>query len=371
MALSKGSTLAIDGGRPAVTGELKPFNTIGKEEAKAAYEATLKGPLSGYLGGQRTGGYYVERLERAWEEAFNVKHAVSCNSATSGLLLSCLAAGVDGNSTVVTTPFTMSATAAAPAFLGAKVLFDDIEADTFSLWSDYKGTVITTNLFGHPARQTLGSFVIEDNAHGIFAKDDGYYSGTIGNIGVFSGNIHKQIHCGEGGMCVTNDSALADRMRLFRNHSEMAGLPPGLNLRLTEVQAAIWYQQLLKGPKIVAERIEIADFLIDATKDWPGMIVPPTIREGCTHSFYMVAWKVALDRKNFVAAMRAEGVPLGCGYVQPLYHLPAFKKGAEPVNCPLAETMWSTMLVTYENCGFSPTKLQLKQFAEAFKKVCG
>ncbi len=360
--------LARDGGKPAVTGELKPYCTIGREEAEAAYEATLTGPLSGYLGGQRTGGYHVERLERAWEEAFNVKHAVSCNSATSGLLLSCLAAGVDGSSTVVTTPFTMSATAAAPAFLGAKVLFDDIEADTFSLWSDYKGTVITTNLFGHPARQTLGNFVIEDNSHGIFAKDDGYYSGTIGNIGVWSSNIHKICQSGEGGICTTNDDGLADAMRLARNHGEMAGGRPGLNLRMTEVTAAILYQQLLKGPKIVAERVEIAEAMTDMVRDMP-MLVPPVVREGCSSSYYIWALKCTLNRKEFVAAMQAEGVPLGCGYVQPLYHLPAFRNGAIPAHCPIAETMWSIGLITYENCAASPTTKQLKQYAEAFRKV--
>lgn len=365
------SKLAIDGGKPAVTGTLKPFNTIGREEAKAAYDATLKGPLSGYLGGHRTGGYHVERLERAWEEKFNVKHAVSCNSATSGLLLAAMAGGVGPDSVVVTTPFTMSATAAVPAFLGAKVRFDDIEADTFSLWSDYRGFVITTNLFGHPARQTLGSFVIEDNAHAIYAKDGERYAGTIGDIGVFSTNIHKIIQSGEGGICVTNDAELAVRMRLARNHSEMAGRGPGLNLRMTEVTAAILYQQLLKGPKIVAERIEIAEAMTEMVKDLPGLF-PPAVREGCTHSYYIWALKCIWNRKKFVAAMRAEGVPLSEGYVQPLYHLPAFK--TDPVHwgtvhCPIAETMHNSALVTYENCAVTPTAKQLKQFGEAFRKV--
>ncbi len=360
--------LAIDGGKPAVTGHLKPFNTIGFEEAKAAYDTVRYFPLSGYLGGNKTGGYHVERLERAWEEALNVKHAVSCNSATSGLLLACIAGGIGVDTTVVTTPTTMSATAAAPAFLGAKVVFDDIEADTFSLWSDFKGTVITTNLFGHPARQTLGSFVIEDNAHAIYAQDGNRYAGTLGQIGVFSSNVHKHLSNGEGGVCVTDDAELADRMRLARNHSEMAGLGPGLNLRMTEVSAAILYQQLLKGPQIVAERVEIAEAMTEMVRDMP-MLIPPVVREGCTHSYYIWALKCTLDRKRFVAAMRAEGVPLGEGYVKPLYHLPAFKNGAIPAHCPIAETLHNVCLITYENCAVSPTKKQLKQYGEAFRKV--
>lgn len=365
------SKLAIDGGKPAVTQPLKPFNTIGYEEAKAAYDTVRYFPLSGYLGGNKTGGYHVERLERAWEETFRVKHAVSCNSATSGLLLACIAGGVGPDSVVVTTPASMSATAAAPAFLGAKVRFDDIEADTFSLGEgDIKNVVITTNLFGHPARPVESAFLIEDNAHAIFAKDGDRFSGTIGNIGVFSSNVHKHCSSGEGGVCVTNYDGCAERLRLARNHSEMAGMGPGLNLRMTEVTAAILYQQLLKGPQIVSERVEIAESLIDMSKDWPGMLIPPTTREGCSHSFYMVAWKSTLDRKRFVQAMQSEGVPFREGYVEPLYRLPAFKGCGLPAHCPIAETMHYASMITYENCAVTPTKKQLRQFREAFRKVC-
>ena len=86
-------------------------------------------------------------------------------------------------------------------------------------------------------------------------------------------------------------------MRLARNHSEMAGGGPGLNLRMTEVTAAILYQQLLKGPKIVAERIEIAEAMTDMVRDMP-MLVPPTVRDGCTHSYYIWALKCTLNRKD-------------------------------------------------------------------------
>src|SRR5262245_14209881 len=113
------SSLAINGGKPAVQGTLAPFHTIGKREAEAAYNAVLRYPLSGYLGGHRDGGYHVEALEWTWQETFNVQHAIACNSATSGLLMACAAAGVGPGSTVSTSPFTMSGTIAPAVMLGA------------------------------------------------------------------------------------------------------------------------------------------------------------------------------------------------------------------------------------------------------------
>src|SRR5262250_2899322 len=105
------SKLALQGGKPAVTEPLRRFNMIGYDEALAASEAVMKGPLSGYLGGERHGGYHVERLEKTWAEMFGVRHAVACNSATSGILIACMAIGVQGK-TIRTTPYTMSGTVA-------------------------------------------------------------------------------------------------------------------------------------------------------------------------------------------------------------------------------------------------------------------
>src|SRR5215468_683302 len=114
--LTKNATrLALKGGKPAISEPLRRFNTIGHEEAVAASEAVMTKPLSGYLGGEKHGGYYVERLEEAWADMFSVKHAIACNSATSGILIACMAVDVKGR-TVRTTPYTMSGTVA-PATL--------------------------------------------------------------------------------------------------------------------------------------------------------------------------------------------------------------------------------------------------------------
>lgn len=358
-------------------GELKPFNTIGREEAAAAVTAIRCGPLSGYLGGVRQGGYCVERLENEFAGALGVKRAIAVNSATSGLLIACMAAGIGYGDKVTTTPFSMSATAAVPAFLGANITFQDITEDIFDIWPsmstfDVPNAVIVTNLFGHPAKLQAWrrlcddhrSVLIEDNAQAPFASEYAHYAGTMGHMGVFSFNVHKHLHAGEGGIVVTDDSDLADRLALARNHAEMASPYLGLNLRMTEVTAAIANAQLHKRGRIIAERIEIAETLTDMVKGLPGL-TPPIVRDGCRHVYYCWALKIDKDRKQFVDYMRGRGVPLREGYVDPLYRLPAFQRFAR--SCPVAEKMHDETLVLYENCAWSPTVKQLKEMGEAFK----
>ena len=363
---------------PLVTGHIKPFNTIGKVEAMAAMTAVMNGPLSGYLAGKERGGRNVCALEDAWCEMFGVRHAVACNSATSALLAACDAVGVNSENDVITTPFTMSATAAAPAFLGADIRFVDVDPETFSLAGPFQRNyrtqaMIVTNLFGHPAplkrsREMADRFkwyLIEDNAQSPFAMEHGKYAGTIGHIGVWSLNIHKPIQCGEGGICTTDDDGLAAKMRAFINHGEHVSDRIGLNLRMPVVCAAIALTQLRRGKQIVAERVEQAEAIIAAIGDIPGLR-PPVVRDGCTHVYYTIPFLVERNRAEFCGALREEGVPIEEGYVDPLYRMPAFAGLARP--CPVAEDLQDRRLFYVENCAYDFTTSQIKQIGEAFQK---
>jgi perosamine synthetase len=372
-------TLAIDGGKPEVVGPLKRFNGIGRLEAAAARTVVLDGSLSGFLGGEPRGGRWVRALEDKWAETFEVKHAVACNSATSGLLAACHAVGIELHDLVITTPFTMSATAAAPRWLGANLHFADVDDQAFCLHDrpllDWRAkAVIVTNLFGHPAHlgdlrndcSERGIPLIEDNAQAPFATEDGRYAGTFGDIGVFSLNVHKHIQCGEGGVCVTNEDDLAERLRGFINHGELAGGALGLNLRMTEVTAAIALAQLARGKPIVDGRIAQAEAIIAAIGPIPGLR-PPVVRNGCKHVYYTIPFLIEDNRARFVQALLAEGVPLTEGYGQPLYRLPAFAPFARP--CPMADALHDRRLFTFENCGYDPSPEQTRQIGNAFQKV--
>lgn len=349
---------------------MKKYNSIGRDEARAAYNAVLNGPLSGYLGGIDRGGPQVEALEEEWCEKFGSHYAVACNSATSGLLLACRACGIGSNSDVLSSSYTMSATAAVPTFLGADAHFGDIDGSTYCLDPPYpyKSDMIITNLFGHPARlheartalQEDGPFfLIEDNAQAIGAMENGRYTGTIGHIGVFSLNVHKHIQAGEGGICTTDDPVLAERMRKCRNHGELAGYPAGLNLRMTEVTAAIARVQLKKLDKILSERIEIAETLTDMVVGLPG-ICPPEVRKGCKHVYYI--WAIRCS-DEILWELQVSGVPITRGYVKPLHTM-----GQRKHRLPVTEEVESTIAI-YENCAWTPSGKDLQKWREAFKRA--
>src|SRR5450631_3810816 len=105
---------------------LPRYQTIGKLEQLNVLRS-LRAPLSGYLGGKPSTGYWVKKLTDDWQRAFGVHHAIPCNSATSGLLAACMAAGISHGDEVWVSTYTMSATAAAPMILGAVVHFADID----------------------------------------------------------------------------------------------------------------------------------------------------------------------------------------------------------------------------------------------------
>ena len=379
------TSLAIDGGKPAVSGRLLAYDSITGYERGYAVEA-LNMPLSGYLGGSPKGGYYCQKLEEEFADAIGSKYAIVCNSATSGLVAACAAAGVGSDSAVITSPYTMSASAAAPKSLGANIVFGDIEAETFSLfrmWHNkpppsmpYKA-VIVTNLFGHPAKLRLmrdsadrtGLTMIEDCAQSPFAVEHGKHAGTHGHMGICSFNVHKHLQSGEGGIVVTDNEDYAQAVRRYVNHGELAGdTRVGLNLRMTEVTAAIALAQVRRRDALINSRIELA---MELTK----MVEPyacedlrlPVTRGGCKHVYYCWPLLVRKEREFFVQALCAEGVPVRAGYVKPLYQMPAFRQetGSWPVTAKV-----ESEIVLFEVCAHDPSKEQLVQMKEAFDKVC-
>lgn len=367
-------------------GQIRRFNSFGALERAElenfAFDAEVLGvPLSGYLAGKKRGGDMVCRLEDRWEEAFHVKHSIAVNSATSGLLAASYAIGLKRGEQFSVPAMTMSATAAAPMFTGATPIFCDVDEETFGLSAatlpyevPANWPVFTANLFGHPSDlyrlrkwcDANATYLIEDNAQSPFAMADGRFAGTIGHIGVFSLNIHKPLQCGEGGIIVTNDDALADKMRDFINHGEVNGGPIGLNLRMTEATAAIAKKQLRYGPEIIRGRIEQAEAIIAAIGDIPGLR-PPVVREGCRHVYYTIPFLIDGGRPQFCAALKAQGVPIVEGYVEPLYNLPAFNRFWR--HCPVADSLHGQRLFYIENCRWDFSPGQVKEIGDAFKRA--
>jgi perosamine synthetase len=354
---------------------MKIFNSIDWEEAEAAYRSTLYNPLSGYLGSIPLGGKQCLRLEEAWSDTFGIKHAIAVNSGTSGLLAACMAIEIEHGDEVIVSPYTMSATAAVPKMLGAKLVWADIEPDTFTidpvevsnLITARTKAVIATNLFGHPAYlhelydicNSHGIYLIEDNAQAIFAKEHGVYTGTIGHIGVFSLNVHKHLQVGEGGICVTNSDMLATKLREAMNHGEMRGGILGLNLRMTEVTASMACEQLKKAPQIMTSRIHFAKRLTYHTLD--KIIRFPVVRKDCTHSYYCWAGLLDSEPKGDLPA------PFKRGYLHPLYSLPAFATKPS-ISLPVVEEI-ERKIVLVEVCSIDPSDDEIVKMVEDLARV--
>lgn len=416
LKMQNSNKLAVNGGTPVLEKPLLQYSSVGKEERAAAMRVFDSGSLSAFYGNwgpEFLGGNEVKAFESAWAERFGVSHAVSVNSATSGLYAALAALGVGPGDEVIVPPTTMSATVMGPLLYGAIPVFADIEPETFCLdinavkaqINAKTKAIVAVNLFGHPARlrelmdlcSKRGIGLIEDNAQGPLAVENAVYAGTIGHIGVFSLNYHKHIHTGEGGMCVTNDSKLALRLQAIRNHAENivepTGISPinmiGFNYRMTEVSAAIGIEQLKKIENEVSKRQKLAEYMSKGLSDLDGITVP-TVRSGCRHVYYVWTLRfqeeiTGVSRERFSAALAAEGFPHFLGYVRPLYLLPAFKqriaiggngwpftltnRSYEKGLCPVAERMYEREFICFETCAYDVNGAEAEKLVEAVRKV--
>lgn len=409
--------LALLGGTPVLPQPLAPYRAFGPAERAALCRVIESGCLSGFYGSwgaQFCGGPVVQALEEAWCDRFDVQYAVSMNSATSGLYAAMGAIGLSPGDEVIVPPYTMSATAMAPLLYGGIPVFADIDADTFCLdpaavaraITPRTKAIIAVNLFGHPAplaqlmalAEEHGLFLVEDNAQAPLAMEAGRYAGTVGHIGVFSLNYHKHIQAGEGGVCVTNDDALARRLQLIRNHAENAvedlGIDDltnliGFNYRMTELSAAVALEQLSKIESHVQSRVRLAQQLTDGVAGLPGLR-PPVVRAGVRHVYYVWALRfdasvVGVSRSLFSQALAAEGFPHFTGYVRPLYLLPLFQRRTafgtqgypfflsdvryDKGLCPVAERMYEDELLGYETCAYAVNPEHADLLVAAIQKV--
>ena len=417
-------TLALLGGPKTISKPFTRYNTIGNEEAEAAKSVIETGILSKFLGCWELpdfyGGEKVQEFEKNWAEYFEVKHAVTVNSNTSGLIIALGAIGIEPGDEVIVSPWTMSASATSILVWNAIPVFADIEEETFNLDPDsieknitpQTKAIMLPDIFGHAAQldeimeiaRNHKLKVIEDAAQAPGALYNGKYVGTIVDIGVFSLNYHKHIHTGEGGVCVTNDSELAERMQLIRNHAEACVEDKGVtnlsnmigfNLRMTEIEAAIGIEQLKKLKDLVEERIHAADRLTAGIQNLKGLR-SPVVHKNYTHVYYV--YPILIDEKitgvsrdRIVEALRAEGVSGVANGYQNIHLLPIYQKkiaygsNGFPWNsefcmrdvsykkgiCPIAESFQDKRYMGIAMCLHRYTDEEIDLIIQAFQKVWG
>ncbi len=413
--------LALLGGNKTINTNFKLYHSIAEEEKQAAIDVLETGVLSSFLGAWHEnfyGGVKVQAFERAWADFFQVKHAVSVNSLTSGLISAVGAIGIEPGDEVIVSPWTMCASATAILHWNAIPVFADINKQTFNLEiasveaniTPYTKAIIAVDIFGHSAdidalmvlAHQYDLKIISDTAQAPSALYHKKYAGTLAHIGGFSLNYHKHIHTGEGGVMVTDNDEYAERMRLIRNHAEAVVEQKGetnlsnmlgYNFRLGELEAAIGIEQLKKLPKITARRQAIAMRLTAGLQVLEGLQLP-IIQPECTHVFYVYPMLIdvqllRVSRQSIYDALVAEGVQgLVQGYVN-LHRLPMYQQkiaygsngfpwSAEFCQrdvdyklgiCPVAESLHEQTFLGYQMCLHELTNEQVNLIVAAFHKV--
>jgi len=288
-------------------------------------------------------GPEVDALERELAEYVGAEFAVGCASGSDALLLAQMAIGIESGDEVITSPFTFGATAGAIARLNAKPVFVDIHPDTFNFDEQRLEAAITSrtraimpvHLFGLPANmdavveiaRKYDLAVIEDAAQAIGARWREKSIGSLGTCGCFSFFPSKNLGgAGDGGMIVTNDPQLAERLRVLRVHGarkkyryEMLGM----NSRLDALQATILRVKLRYLESWTADRRRNAETYRDLFADYNLSVALPCSPENSFHVYNQYSIRVP-RRDELQTHLRDRGIPTEVYYPGPLHIEPAF-----------------------------------------------
>ena len=303
---------------------------------------------------QFIGGSEVEEFEKEIAKFCGIKYAISVNSGTDALFLSLKALGIGPGDEVITTPFTFIATAEVIANCGAKPVFVDIDPKTFNIdprkIEEYLKSniqypksktkikaILPVHLFGQMAdmkeimriAKKYKLFVIEDAAQAIGAEYKGKKAGAIGDLGCLSFFPSKNLGAyGDGGMVVTNNKKLSEKIRMMRNHGsspkeKYLNLVLGTNSRLDSLQAAILRIKLKYLPKWSRERANKAFYYNNGLKG-TGDIITPIIDSNKIHIFHQYTIRTKF-RDELQKYLKENEIPTMIYYPLPLHLQPAFK----------------------------------------------
>jgi dTDP-4-amino-4,6-dideoxygalactose transaminase len=318
--------------------------TLGGEEVAALERVVRSGMLSA------TWGSEVSALEREFADLLGVDHAVACSSGTAALHLALAAVDPEPYDEVITTPISDMGTVLPILAQNAIPVFADVDPRTGNLdpaavrklIGPRTRAIVAVHLFGKPAAihelrevaDEAGVLLIEDCAQAYLAPVAGGFAGSVGDVGCFSLQQTKHITAGDGGLVVTDDEALARRMRLFadkgwpRATNERTYLFLGLNYRMNELTGAVARAQLPKLPGVVLRRRAAAARANVGLAGLAGVTVPPDPGDHVYWQYPLLLDPASAgDVHAWAHALIAEGVPSTPGYLTgPLYAAPVLRE---------------------------------------------
>ena len=306
----------------------------GEEEWLATKEPIMTGWL--------TAGPKVREFEEIFAKRHGVKYAMAVTSATTALHLALVALDIKEGDEVIVPAFTWISTANVVLYCGAKVVFVDVDRNTFNIdVNDLKQkitsktkAIIPVHLFGLCAdmdavKKVAGNIpLVEDGACAAGAGYKGQPAGSLGTLGCFSFHPRKSVTTGEGGMITTNDDRLAEIISTLRNHGASIseeqrhhGAKPyilpdfnmlGYNYRMTDLQAAVGIVQLKKLDLFIDERAQWAKYYDEQLKDIDWIRTPTVVTEykhgWQSYVVYIDETKSPISRNEMMEKLQQMGV---------------------------------------------------------------
>lgn len=262
---------------------------LGRQELRNVQVAMRSGWIS-------SKGRFVGEFESSFARYIGSKHAVATSNGTTALHLALAALNIGRGDEVIVPDLTFAATINAVIYTGARPVMVDVDPEYWCLdvaktgrsITQHTRAIVPVHLYGHPCdlgplmeiADTQGIHLVEDCAEAHGAEYRGKKVGSLGHISCFSFYANKIVTTGEGGMCVTNDDELADKMRMLRDHGmsrektywhEMVGF----NYRMTNLQAAIGAAQLQRISEFIEKKRRIARLYAEELSPARDMVIRP------------------------------------------------------------------------------------------------
>lgn len=341
----------------------------------------------------RSGALRQGKVCATFEEEFarkvDAKHALTCSSGSAALHLAYMACLQPGDEILVPS-FTFIATASMASIMGVRPIFCDIDSDTWMIdlegakqkITDRTKAIVPVHIFGNacPVHEirTLADendlLVVWDAAQAHGALYAGRDVGGYDDLVCYSFYPSKNMFTGEGGMVTLNDTDLAEKIGYLKTHGQTGKYlhtMPGLNYRMTDVEAAIGLEQLKRLDEMIEVRRRNGALLLKGLSEMPG-ISPQKITPNSSHAYHQFCVLVnkarfGMDRDALARALKDRGVSTGVHYPRGLHQQPIFQEMYGKVELPVCERICKEILALPVHHGL--TVPQVSQILEAFKDI--
>ncbi len=331
------SKLAMHGGTPVRTKPFPARTPFDEREVEMVAKAIRSQNLFGL------GGPMVTEFEERFAGLYGAKYSVASSSGTAAIHIAVGAINPEPGDEIITAPITDAGTVVPILYQNAIPVFADVD-DTYNMdpadverrITPRTRAILVVHLFGNPCdmdamlkiarRHNL--WLLEDCSQAHLTEYKGRLLGTIGDMGCYSLQQSKHLTTGDGGMTITSNDALSERMMLFRDKgwTRKPGWGPRTyrflapNYRMTELQGAVGIVQTEKGAAVVARRNALGDLLTAEIQGLPG-VLPAPVTPGGRGTYWLYALRVThVPAQQFAQALTAEGVPAGAGYIgEPIF----------------------------------------------------